>query len=125
MGQVKRVLELKTMYTGSKKLLLHLDIEVDKSTTAKELGELVEERHRLALAPRQQLLENSLLGDEPPCREPRLAPRDELRRGRGRGQPVHAAGGTQRLERLARCIGGGLHHDQARLAAGTCVATRP
>lgn len=40
--QVKNVLELATMYIGSQKLLLHLDIEVGRSTTAKELGELVE-----------------------------------------------------------------------------------
>ena len=40
--QVKNVLELATMYLGSQKLLLHLDIEVARSTTAKELGELVE-----------------------------------------------------------------------------------
>ncbi len=30
------------MYLGSHKLLLHLDIEVNSSTTAKELGEIVE-----------------------------------------------------------------------------------
>ena len=40
--QVKNVLELATMYLGSHKLLLHLDIEVGNSTTAKELGEIVE-----------------------------------------------------------------------------------
>lgn len=40
--QVKNVLELATMYLGSHKLLLHLDIEVSSSTTAKELGEIVE-----------------------------------------------------------------------------------
>ena len=40
--QVKNVLELATMYIGSQKLLLHLDIEVNRSTTAKELGEIVE-----------------------------------------------------------------------------------
>lgn len=40
--QVKGILELKTMYTGSKKLLLHMDIEVNKSTTAEEIGEIVE-----------------------------------------------------------------------------------
>ena len=40
--QVKNVLELATMYIGSQKLLLHLDIEVSRSTTAKELGEIVE-----------------------------------------------------------------------------------
>ncbi len=34
--------ELATMYIGSQKLLLHLDIEVSRSTTAKELGEIVE-----------------------------------------------------------------------------------
>ncbi len=41
--QVKNVVELATMYLGTHKLLLHLDIEVDGSTTAKELGEVVEE----------------------------------------------------------------------------------
>jgi divalent metal cation (Fe/Co/Zn/Cd) transporter len=30
------------MYLGSHKLLVHLDIEVGGSTTAKELGEIVE-----------------------------------------------------------------------------------
>jgi divalent metal cation (Fe/Co/Zn/Cd) transporter len=40
--QVKKILELATMYMGSHKLLLHLDIEVGSSTTAKELGEIVE-----------------------------------------------------------------------------------
>ncbi len=40
--QVKNVVELATMYLGSHKLLLHLDIEVGSSTTAKELGEIVE-----------------------------------------------------------------------------------
>jgi divalent metal cation (Fe/Co/Zn/Cd) transporter len=40
--QVENVLELATMYIGSQKLLLHLDIEVSRSTTAKELGEVVE-----------------------------------------------------------------------------------
>ena len=40
--QVKKVLELATMYTGTEKLLLHMDIEVNKSTTAEELGEIVE-----------------------------------------------------------------------------------
>jgi divalent metal cation (Fe/Co/Zn/Cd) transporter len=40
--QVKNVLELATMYIGSQKLLLHLDIEVSRSTTANELGEIVE-----------------------------------------------------------------------------------
>jgi divalent metal cation (Fe/Co/Zn/Cd) transporter len=40
--QVKNVLELSTMYLGSHKLLLHLDIEVGNSTTAKELGEIIE-----------------------------------------------------------------------------------
>jgi cation diffusion facilitator family transporter len=40
--QVKNVLELATMYLGSHKLLLHLDIEVSRSATAKELGELME-----------------------------------------------------------------------------------
>src|SRR5688500_7715090 len=40
--QAKNVLELATMYLGSHKLLLHLDIEVGNSTTAKELGEIVE-----------------------------------------------------------------------------------
>ena len=40
--QVKNVLELATMYLGSQKLLLHLDVEVGRGMTAKELGELVE-----------------------------------------------------------------------------------
>ena len=40
--QVRDVLELATMYLGSEKLLLHLDVEVDKSSTAKELGEVVD-----------------------------------------------------------------------------------
>lgn len=40
--QVKNILELTTMYMGSKKLLLHIDIEVSKSTTANELGEIVD-----------------------------------------------------------------------------------
>ena len=40
--QVKDVRELATMYLGTHKLLLHLDIEVGGSTTAKELGEIVE-----------------------------------------------------------------------------------
>jgi divalent metal cation (Fe/Co/Zn/Cd) transporter len=40
--QIKSILELKTMYLGSHELLLHLDIEVGNSTTAKELGEIVE-----------------------------------------------------------------------------------
>jgi cation diffusion facilitator family transporter len=40
--QVKNVLELATMYLGTHKLLLHLDIEVGSSITAKELGEIVE-----------------------------------------------------------------------------------
>jgi divalent metal cation (Fe/Co/Zn/Cd) transporter len=40
--QVKNVVELATMYVGSHKLLLHLDIEVGSSTTAKEIGETVE-----------------------------------------------------------------------------------
>jgi divalent metal cation (Fe/Co/Zn/Cd) transporter len=40
--QVKNVLELATMYIGSQKLLLHLDIEIGRSTTAKELAEIVE-----------------------------------------------------------------------------------
>lgn len=40
--QVKNVVELATMYLGTHKLLLHLDIEVNNSTTAKELGEVVE-----------------------------------------------------------------------------------
>ena len=40
--QVKNVLELATMYIGSQKLVLHLDIEVSRSTPAQELGEIVE-----------------------------------------------------------------------------------
>jgi cation diffusion facilitator family transporter len=40
--QVKNVVKLATMYLGSHKLLLHLDIEVGSSTTAKELGEIAE-----------------------------------------------------------------------------------
>jgi cation diffusion facilitator family transporter len=44
--QVKNILELTTMHMGTRKLLLHLDIEVDKSTTAKELGEIVDKVKR-------------------------------------------------------------------------------
>ena len=40
--QVENILELSTMYLGSHKLLLHLDIEVSSSSTANELGDLVE-----------------------------------------------------------------------------------
>jgi cation diffusion facilitator family transporter len=40
--EIKSVPELATMYLGSQKLLLHLDVEVGRGTTAKELGELVE-----------------------------------------------------------------------------------
>jgi len=43
LSQVKNIVELNTMYMGSNKLLLHLDIEVNKSLTAGEIGELVEE----------------------------------------------------------------------------------
>ena len=39
---VKDVLELSTMYMGTKKLLLHMDIGVNKSTTADEIGEIVD-----------------------------------------------------------------------------------
>lgn len=38
---VKDVLELSTMYMGTKKLLLHIDIEVNKSTTAEGVGEII------------------------------------------------------------------------------------
>ncbi len=39
--QIKSIVELSTMYMGSKKIMLHLDIEVNKSTTAKELDEII------------------------------------------------------------------------------------
>ncbi len=41
-SRVRNILEFKTMYIGSEKLMLHLDIEVNKSTTAKEITEIVE-----------------------------------------------------------------------------------
>ncbi len=40
--EVKDVVELNTMYVGSEKLLLHLDIEVNKITTAKEIDEIID-----------------------------------------------------------------------------------
>ncbi len=41
--RVRSILELATLYLGTKKLLLHLDVEVNRSTTATESGEIVDE----------------------------------------------------------------------------------
>ena len=40
--RVRDIVEFRTMYIGSEKLMLHLDIVVNKSTTAKEITELVD-----------------------------------------------------------------------------------
>lgn len=40
--QILSILELSTMYMGSQKLMLHLDVEVNKNTTAKEITELTD-----------------------------------------------------------------------------------
>ena len=40
--QVKEIVEIATMYLGSEKLLVHLDIRIQNTTTAKDIDSVVE-----------------------------------------------------------------------------------